>query len=191
MALREAPPALVEFDDQRVQQRHRVELSLVGQADAAVERKRDVGFVDPFDGQARGLARLQFRARLGHPLLGLRVGVGILALNRDAVGLTVLDEPLLALAVSLDVLAGASRAVFADDLGQLAALQQAHFRGRVARRACSGELCLQHQNLLARPREQHGGDEPRYACADHRHVGRTFWQRIRRRRSVCSVLQPQ
>src|SRR6185312_8069835 len=67
-ALREASTVLVEFSDQSVQKRHRVELSLAGETDATVKREGDVGVVDPVHGQPRCLARLEFGARGGHTL---------------------------------------------------------------------------------------------------------------------------
>ena len=66
-ALREASTALVEFYDEAVQQRHRIELRLRGEPDTAVERERHVGVVHPVDVQPRGLARLQFLAGRGTP----------------------------------------------------------------------------------------------------------------------------
>ena len=88
-ALREAAAALFELDDQAVQQRHRIELGLLGEPDAAVERERDVGFVDPFRLQPGGLARLEFGPSPTEHPFGLRVGEGVLALHRDAVRLAV------------------------------------------------------------------------------------------------------
>ena len=57
-ALREAPAALVEFDDQAVQQRHGIELRLIRHSDTAVKWKRHVGLVGPVRLQPGGLARL-------------------------------------------------------------------------------------------------------------------------------------
>ena len=66
-ALDQSPFAFVQFGGQAVQERHGIELSLVGQPDSAVERKGHVGVVDPFDIQARGLAGLQLGLGLRHP----------------------------------------------------------------------------------------------------------------------------
>ena len=119
-ALREASAVLVELDDQAVQQRHGIELSLVGKTDAAVEGKRHVGIVDPVHRQPGGFARLEFGSCRRNALLGLRIGEGVFALHRKAVCLAVPDQPLLALAVAFDVLLSAFRPVLGNDFRQLA-----------------------------------------------------------------------
>ena len=101
-ALRQPAAALVEFDDQAVQQRHRIELRLMRQAG----RRRGTGTARrrrrPTPHPARRPYTPPVPARAGaDALLGLRVGVGVLALHREAVRLAVLDQPLLALAVAL------------------------------------------------------------------------------------------
>jgi hypothetical protein len=126
--LQEPTTTLIEFDDQAVQQRHRIELHLVGQSHAAVEGKRHVGrhigAVHPVGAETGGCACFEFLAGGGDALLGLRVGVGVFALYRNAVRLAVLHQPFLAFAVALHILTRGLLAMLGDDLGQLCALQQ-------------------------------------------------------------------
>ena len=53
-ALGQAAAPLVEFHDEAVQQRHRIELRLMSQPHTAVERERHVGVVDPLRAQTDG-----------------------------------------------------------------------------------------------------------------------------------------
>ena len=158
-ALRQPAAVLVEFDDQAVQQRHRIELRLVRQPDTAVIRERHVGVVHPFRVQPGGGARLQLGAPLTTPFSDLRVGVGILALHRDAVRLAVLNQPLLPFAIALHVLLAIFGPCLPTIFDILRALQQADLRGGVTGRACTRGVCLQHQHVLAGPGQQHRGDQ--------------------------------
>ena len=119
-ALDEPAAAVEQLDDQRVQKRYRVELRLVRQPHTAVVRERHVGVVVPLRVQAHRLARLQLGARRRHALAGLRIGVGVFALHRDPVRLAAVQQPLLTLAVSVDVGLRRLDAVPLDDLGQSA-----------------------------------------------------------------------
>lgn len=150
-ALHESSAPLVEFDDQAVQEWHGIELRLLGQPDAAVKRKRHIGVVDPLRLQSSRLARLVLRPCRRNTRLGLGVGVGVLALHRKAMSLTVLDQPLLALAISLDVVPRDLGPVFADDLRQLGALQHTDLCGGVAGCPHPRRVRLQHQHVLAGP----------------------------------------
>jgi hypothetical protein len=168
--LDQAAVAFVQFHNQAVQEGHWVELGLSCQPDAAVERERYVGVVHPLDIQPGGLTRRQFLPCRRQTLFGLGVGVGILALHRQAVSLAMLNQPLQALQIALHVLLGGLHAVPADDFGQLGALQQADFRGGVAGGTGTGGEGLQHHDIPAGPGEQHGSDQPCDAGAYHDNV---------------------
>src|SRR5262249_8644524 len=59
----ETAAVLVEFDDQAVQQRHGIELGLVGKPDAAVERERGIRVVNPLPRQLGCLEGVKFSRR--------------------------------------------------------------------------------------------------------------------------------
>ena len=59
--------AVVQFGDQRVEERHGVELHLAGQPHPARERERHVEAIDPLDTEAGGLGRLELGPRRGRP----------------------------------------------------------------------------------------------------------------------------
>ena len=188
-ALHEPAVALAEFGGEAVQQRHRIKLCLGAEAHAAAERERHVGVVDPLRIQSGCGTSLQFLAGRRNTLLGLRVGVGILVLHRDAMRFAVPQQPILALAVALHVLRRDLGAVLGDDLRQLGALQQADLRGGVARRAGAERVRLQHEHIPAGACQQHRGDQTGDSRTDDCHIGRpgTGVQRARRKRLVSTT----
>lgn len=173
-AFDQSPLAFMEFGGQAVEKRHGVELGLICQPDSAVEGEGHVGVVDPFGIQARGLTGLQLGPGFRDALGGLGVGAGVVPLQVDSAGRAVVDQPLLAFEIALDVLLGHLRRVLGRDVAHPGALQQADLGCGVAGGAGTGGACLQHQHVLSGACQQHSGDEVGDPGADHDDVRASF-----------------
>lgn len=139
----------LDIHGQRREQRHRVELCLVGEPDRTVEGERHVEIVDGIGVEACRSCGLEFGTHRRYFVLGLSVGEGRHPLDGQRVFLAVPQQPLLSGAIGFDVLGHRAIGMPRGDALRASSLEQADLSGGCAGRACPETSTLDHRHLDA------------------------------------------
>ena len=172
-ALVHEPAVLANLSGERLHQLGRVELGLVVEDDAAVLGERHVEAVVPAHREAHGPGGVELRASGGDLSAARGVRHGRTSLDRDPVVVAEPEQPLLPLAVAVDVRRHQVARVVPEHPRQLGPLQERDLRRAAAGRAGAHVPSLDDRDAPPGARQQQGRRQAGEPAADDEVVERS------------------